>query len=503
MEKLERYRVDRSPQAAEQLVQRHYPLVVSICRRYLRRQQDVDDAVQETFLKLLHHAGVIHSDVQGWLTTAAYSTCVDFIRRVAAQRRRIQEVRLAAAGPSTGEHCVLHAAIAEKLHQAMLQLDEAARNLLIDRFVRRTPLRVIAEQRQVSIATISRKTQHAVSDLAAVLRDMGVEAADDLTVAEHFGDPANLPVSEWSDEQGLRFAPDWRAGQWPQGTAGLRAASLPGWTRPLRIGAFVSHLCLVAPDRAGRSHPLHADGWRVREPWVQIGTLSRMANPGYEFVGVTEPGSSHYGPIEGVLRDYEVLAGLVDVTDVEGLRTLDVILLGNNWAMAPAVARALHEAVRSGVGLLNDCCWIDLFQCCGRDNADVRALALAESAIYRFHTTPQHETPMRAIVHEAHSVLPGLGPHTEAVVPSCGPVYQVMRDATLLISRDHVVMPEEHRLPGIGPLRPPLYIVGQLGAGRVAVVNVHAHRRIMMIPGLSDGYMDNLLAWLAEPRREA
>ena len=47
-------------------------------------------------------------------------------------------------------------------------------------------------------------------------------------------------------------------------------------------------------------------------------------------------------------------AGLVDATDVEGLKTLDVILLGINFAMAPGAAAALHEAVRSGVGLLNE-----------------------------------------------------------------------------------------------------------------------------------------------------
>jgi RNA polymerase sigma-70 factor (ECF subfamily) len=498
---LERYRIDRSPRAAERLVEQYQPLVASVCRRYLRRSQDVEDAVQETFVKLLHHAGAIRGDAQGWLSTTAYSTCVDFIRRISAQRRRLEKI--VAPGSPAAEHRVIHEAIAAKLHQALLQLDETARALLIDRFIRKIPLRMISAQRGVSMATVSRKARQALGELAAVLRDMGVQSADDLTVAEHFGDPGNLPASDGFSDEDLRFAADWRAAQWPASQVpALKGATLPGWTRSLRIGAFVSYLALTARDRKGKSHPLHADGWRVREPWLQIGTLARMVHPGYEFIGVVEPGSSRHGPIEGVLRDYEVYGGLIDATDVQGLQTLDVILLGNNWVMTPAIARAFHAAVRSGVGLLNDCCWTDLFDYCG-SNADVRALALAESATYRFHTTPVHETPMAASIHQEHCVLPGLRPGMEVIVPSCGPVYQVMPGAQVLMSRDHVVMPQEHGLAGTGPLRPPLFVVGQLGRGRVAVINVHAHRRIMMIPGLQNNYMDNLLAWLGEPHRPA
>jgi hypothetical protein len=104
---------------------------------------------------------------------------------------------------------------------------------------------------------------------------------------------------------------------------------------------------------------------------------------------------------------------------------------------------------------------------------------------------------MRVIIHEQHHLLPGLHPGLEVTVPSCGPVYQVAQDAKVLMSRDHLVMPAQHQLPNVGPLRPPLYIIGQLGKGRVAVVNVHAHRRIQLLRGLGSDYMDHLLAWLS------
>src|SRR5436190_10508938 len=87
-ELLQRFARDRSPQAIAALIECYRPLVYSVCRRYLRRREDVEDAAQETFLKLARHAPSIHGSVPGWLTATAHTTSLELIRRATREHRR-------------------------------------------------------------------------------------------------------------------------------------------------------------------------------------------------------------------------------------------------------------------------------------------------------------------------------------------------------------------------------------------------------------------------------
>ena len=78
---LDRFIVRGDQSAFEAIVGRHGPMVLSICRRVLDDQHDVEDAFQATFLILVKKAGSIrHRDVLGnWLYGVA--------RRVAVRAR--------------------------------------------------------------------------------------------------------------------------------------------------------------------------------------------------------------------------------------------------------------------------------------------------------------------------------------------------------------------------------------------------------------------------------
>lgn len=491
-ELLARFLVDREPRLYEQLVEAYRPLVYSVCRRYLRDPADVDDAAQETFLKLSRHLDDISGHVSGWLTSVAYTTCLNLIRSGTRERRRRE--MLGRMGSANVEHCLLHEAIGHRLQQALLQLDAPSRQLIASRFFKKEPMRVIAGETNVSLATVSRRVSQALTDLAAVLRDMGIESADDMTLAEHFGAMPELP-DQIDAGGGLRFAADWQAAALylpDRNPLGMQVRLLPGWKRPLRVGVFIGYQATrVAIVRGIRM-----------EAEYQANITPLLDDPGMQLVSIVEPGTSGRGPIERTLRDYELLGGLIDVTDVASLKTLDVIIFANNFDVAPAVTAALAEAVESGVGLLKEY-WCGVVKIGGRqDDAGARKLLLADSPISAFHMPHHCGEQVPAVVEEEHPLLPGLKKGDRFKVSGCSPLYRVAPGATVPIFKDRWVSPEEHGIAGLGSIRPPAFIVGRLGEGRVVVIHE------VNLPGLArrlhlgDNYFSTLLTWLADPRRE-
>src|SRR4051794_30177035 len=84
---LERYLSRRDEAAFEALVRQHGPMVLSLCRRYLRDPSDVEDAFQATFLVLVRKAPSIRQRqlISSWLYGVAYKVSMrarsDFLKR--------------------------------------------------------------------------------------------------------------------------------------------------------------------------------------------------------------------------------------------------------------------------------------------------------------------------------------------------------------------------------------------------------------------------------------
>jgi RNA polymerase sigma factor (sigma-70 family) len=103
---LEQFALRRDEESFAQLVQRHGPMVLGVCRQILRQEQDAEDAFQATFLVLSRQAGKIRGGeaLPNWLFSVA--TRLAKRMRAAATRRQTREVALMEppmSGPQSGE----------------------------------------------------------------------------------------------------------------------------------------------------------------------------------------------------------------------------------------------------------------------------------------------------------------------------------------------------------------------------------------------------------------
>lgn len=120
----------------EPLVKKYQPRVFATARRYARRESEVEDIVQEVFLKAYQKLGSYRGEApfEHWLMRLAVHTCYDFLR--AHQRNR--EIALSDLGdheidwldrllaqPDTAEDTA--AAAREWVQRALEQLSPAAR----------------------------------------------------------------------------------------------------------------------------------------------------------------------------------------------------------------------------------------------------------------------------------------------------------------------------------------------------------------------------------------
>jgi RNA polymerase sigma factor (sigma-70 family) len=93
---LQRFCRQQDGEAFAALVRRHGPLVLGVCRRLLRHEQDAEDAFQATFLVLIKKAGGVdgRDTLAGFLYGIAYRTALK-ARSLAARRQR-KEAEVAA-----------------------------------------------------------------------------------------------------------------------------------------------------------------------------------------------------------------------------------------------------------------------------------------------------------------------------------------------------------------------------------------------------------------------
>jgi RNA polymerase sigma factor (sigma-70 family) len=486
---LEQYRQDRDSQAFAELMDLCKPLVLATCQRHLADPGDLDDAVQETFVKLARRADSVHGNVQAWLYSAAVTTAIDFTRR--AQRDRRNLAGLIKSGFLERRAGVSWEAVRDNLQQSLECLDSDNRSMVIDRFFGQVPVRSIAQQWGLTPSAVTRRISRAIDKLSGSLRRMGYQSLEEAAVAGGVLDPRPDQYALLANSiRCLSAGTLWeQVRKQPLSSSRQHDPAGPAkptsWQKVIRIGVLVSELSTLTASFEGVMRPIEHQLWAT----------GLLRSTDYRLLSLVEPGTHELASVERGAREFGLTAGMIDATDSQALKLLDVIYLGQSYALPHRVLDAIADAVSAGVGLYTEGQVASAVP--GMNDPRVRRLLLTDK-VGKYHTPGQHGLPMSATVLQGHPILRGFKSGDKLTVPGCGPVF-VPRpaDATVLIVKDQPVLPMAGR-PAMPPTQMPAVIAGKLGMGRVVIASLGPSRFVKQ-PVLGHNFVPDAIDWLAQP----
>jgi RNA polymerase sigma-70 factor (ECF subfamily) len=169
----------------EQLVARYQPRVFATARKYARRESEVEDIVQEVFLKAFSRLNTFRGDspFEHWLMRLAVRTCYDFLRQHQRNREQVfaeiteeegQWLERIAAGDDL--HAQEHASAAREVILKLLeQLSPESRLIIQLLEIEEKSLKEIAALTGWSIPMIKVRAFRARAAMRKALEKLGKE----------------------------------------------------------------------------------------------------------------------------------------------------------------------------------------------------------------------------------------------------------------------------------------------------------------------------------------
>lgn len=172
--------------AFRELVSRYRRRIYGICYRYFGDHDEAEEATQETFVLLVRRAGQFRgkSRLSTWIYRIAVNACHDLARHD-ARRPRTPVADVAALAGSTPDpagappEVAAGHELAERLQEALLQLDEVSRACVILGPVEGRPYAEIATILDMPVGTVKSRVHRARARLAELLEGGPATGAED------------------------------------------------------------------------------------------------------------------------------------------------------------------------------------------------------------------------------------------------------------------------------------------------------------------------------------
>lgn len=177
LQAFERYALERDADAFRHLVLAYKDMVYAVCMRRLQNSADVEDAVQETFIKLARRAGDIRQSVGGWLCAAANTTSLDMIKAGAVQRKHeTTAARTAARVTEPDTQAAEWPEISQRLDEALQALPAEDRDLIVQYYFLGRTQKQVADELGMVQSTVKRRIDRVVGELRTALTARGIAA---------------------------------------------------------------------------------------------------------------------------------------------------------------------------------------------------------------------------------------------------------------------------------------------------------------------------------------
>jgi RNA polymerase sigma factor (sigma-70 family) len=171
---LERFAVRREEAAFAALVRRHGPMVLGVCRRVLRQEQDAEDAFQVAFLVLARKAPSINKrdSIGSWLYRVAYNVAMKARERSANRQKR--ERGAASPQPADPLAEITGRELLEAFDEELAQLPDRQRAPLVLCYLQGLTRDAAAQQLGCSESTLHRRLDAARERLRQRLAQRGL-----------------------------------------------------------------------------------------------------------------------------------------------------------------------------------------------------------------------------------------------------------------------------------------------------------------------------------------
>jgi RNA polymerase sigma-70 factor (ECF subfamily) len=173
---LHRFTETGDASAFAEIVQRYARVVYSASIRVLGDEGRAQDVSQETFFRLMQRPKLVTHSLAGWLHRTATHLALDVRRSERARKHRELTYGLEQqqTKPENKTGRATWAEVSPYVDQALNEIKEPVRGLLIRHFLQGVPQAELAAELDVSPATLSRRIKSGLEELQQQLRKKGV-----------------------------------------------------------------------------------------------------------------------------------------------------------------------------------------------------------------------------------------------------------------------------------------------------------------------------------------